>query len=124
MTMKKYFFSVLLLLTASFAYACEGTDQEWLSTHSNGNGVIIEGPFSVEQVEQRQAYTSAGETEPKAFGSGNNRWLVFKNKIKQEDKFYYVKHVIGDSFLEKYIVVRNKCVIDKYIISSKGIVEN
>jgi len=117
--MKKYILSVLLMLTASYAYACEDPDRrEWSPENYNSDIYTIKGPYSVDQIEKKHTYTPAGQTESIPFGTSNKKWIKFKKTINPGDQFYNIYSEFGDDSSEKYIVVRNKCIVGKYRLST------
>jgi len=124
--MKIYIFSILLAFISSYvhAYTCEGTDQEWTPEHyRNSDTHTIEGPYSAEQVEKKHSYFPAGKTESVPFGASNEKWERFKEIYEPGDQLYYIKIEHGKNSLEKYIIVRDKCVMGRFLLSSRGMID-
>lgn len=115
--MQKYILSILLIFTSGYAYACEGVDEEWSPTNYS-NMHTVEGPYTIKQIEKKHTYIPAGQTEPVLFGSSNKKWKKFKKNIHPGDQFYYVKLEFGNDSIEKYIIVRDKCVVGRYPLSA------
>ena len=126
--------AILLLIISINSYACNNPkykasplNTEYVSTPDSPRTRTIVGPVSIEQAEEKHTYAPAGENIAEPFGSHNNKWEAFKKLYTPGDQLYFVKKESKteccDNYLEKYIIVREDCVISKYLVRSNGIVE-
>jgi len=121
--MKKYIFSLLLLFSSDYTYACEAHAKVW-SPENYSDMYVINGPYSIKEVEIKNTYTPAGHNERVPFGVSNKKWEMFKKLIAPGDQFFNIYSEFGNDSIEKYIVVRGKCVVGEYHLSTKVIISN
>ncbi len=130
----KIIITTILLTTGMSSYACDNPNYntsplntEYVSTPKIPRTRTIKGPFEIKQVEKKHTYAPTGTDIAIPFGTNNNKWIKFKENYNTGDLIYFVKKEVKttccNNSLEKYIIVRNECVIAKYIVKSNGIVE-
>ena len=133
--MIKYIISVLFLFISINTYACNIPEYNSLpinSTTVSESGIrstrTVEGPFSIEEVEKMNTYAQAGKTVPMPFGGSNEKWKKFKELYEAGDQLFLVKSTAKteccNNYLDKYIMVRDGCVMYKHLIRSLGIIES
>ena len=89
---------ISLLSTCINSYACTNAAHDSLPTNSEvttSSGIYIttnvEGPFSVQYIENKHTYAPAGKTIALPFGNSNKKWIKFKEIKEIDDQFYFIR---------------------------------
>jgi len=104
--------NILLIITflaiSSPAFACNGTEDDWLQTLHTHNYTVT-GPFNIEEMESYNLVRI--DKQWLAFGNQNNEWLEMKNRYKTGDNFYSVKFESSRWMTAQHFLIRDNCII-------------
>jgi len=106
--MKNILLLLLLIVNASSALACEGTEPDWRQTlHSSDH--TIEGPFNIEEMESSNLIRINKTWLP--FGNQNNEWIEMKSIYTKGDVLYSVKFENSRWMTSQHLLIRDNCII-------------
>lgn len=86
--MKLKIATIVVLLLFSVGCAATQCDEEVIKTYFDVE-VRIEGPLTIEVVEERQSVQASDDTRPLPFGRINSSWEAFKSEIEAGDCIFF-----------------------------------
>lgn len=109
----KYLLSILMIFSCSKSWSLECVEEgKVFKTYLESEKHTVEGPFTIEQLENINMIEVRETKEVIPFGYSNKLWLEFKSKIRKGDSIYFVKLIDGKAYYGGHILVREGCIIE------------